>query len=343
MTTKLQNFSVEYFLTRALFLGIGFSLITGYAKQDSIFAFFIGTIIGIIFIYLINKIQEYKKDKTLNELLTEMGILGIFLRILLIIYGITLFLEGLTFFGLFATSFLTTTPIFFITLPITLLVLKITKDNTTLFKVAACLLPISLTLTLLSQFSLFSYSSISNIMPLFITKPCTLIKSIFYYTSLSVSPSILMLITTTNNKNSIPAYLLSSFTLIFKMYLIIAIVGPILASLYRFPEYVILKEIKILDFIEKIENIVALSWILDHFIYISTSALFIKELLPKKTKKIIHPLIIISIYFISFTYFGKIYTNELIMYYTIPYFIFIIFIIVVPILLIYTHKHKIKK
>jgi spore germination protein KB len=149
-----------------------------------------------------------------------------------------------------------------------------------------------------------------------------------------------MLITTANNKNNIPAYLLSSITLIVKMFLIIAIVGPVLASLYRFPEYVILKEIKILDFIEKIENIVALSWILDHFIYVSMSALFIKELLPKKGKKFIYPFLIITIYLISFQYFGKIYTNELIMYYTIPYFVFIIFVITILILIIYLKKKR---
>jgi spore germination protein KB len=340
MTTKYQNFSVQYFLTRALFLGIGFSLITGITKQDSIFCFTIGTLIGIFFIFLINKILEYKKQKSLNELLKEMKGLGLFIRILLLLYAMVLFLEGLTFFGLFATSFLVTTPLFFITLPLVLLVLKITKDSTTTFKVASCLFPISLGITLLSQFSLFSYTDTSNIMPLFVTETGSIIKSIFYYTSLSVSPSILMLITTENNKNGIPAYLLSSLTLIFKMFLIIAIVGPNLASLYRFPEYVILKEIKILDFIEKIENIVALSWILDHFIYISMSSLVIKELLPQKGKKGTYPLIIIFIYLLSFLYFGKIYTNELKMYYSIPYFIFSIYIIVIPILLIYCYKKK---
>ena len=71
MTTKYQNFSVNYFLTRALFLGIGFSLITGITKQDSFFAFVIGTLIGLVFIFLINKIEQYKKEKTLHEVLNH--------------------------------------------------------------------------------------------------------------------------------------------------------------------------------------------------------------------------------------------------------------------------------
>ncbi len=339
MISKFQYFSVNYFLTRALFLGIGFSLITGVTKQDSIFAFVVGTIIGIFFIWMINKIQQYKSKKTLDEVLKEMKGLGIFLRVLLIIFGLVLLTEGLTFFQVFASFFLVRTPLYFISLPLILLILKISHDgiNTT-FRVASCLFPISFLLTILSQTCLFGYSDLNNIMPLFVNKPLTIMRSIFYYTSLSVSPYLLMLMTKNNNKNAIPAYLVGSLTLIFKMFLILAIIGPVLANLYRYPEYVILKEIKILDFIEKIENIVALSWVFDHFVYIAIASLFIQELLPQKKQKLWHTILVIISYFIAVYFIGKYYTNELTMYYTIPIFAFLIFIIAVPILFIFLLK-----
>lgn len=342
MITKFQSFSVNYFLTRSFFLGIGFSLIIGLTKQDSIIAFILGTIIGIFFIFLINKIQQYKKEKNLDELLSEMGWFGIVLRIIFLIFGITLLMEGITFFQLFASSFfLTKTPLFLISLPIILLILKIAQGGIkTTFRVASCLFPISLTLTLLSLFVLFKYAQIDNITPLFVTKPCSFIRATFYYTSLVVSPSIIMLLTKNNNENAIPSYLLGCFTLILKMFLIIAIVGPILASYFRFPEYVILKEIKLLDFIEKIENIVAISWVFDHFVYVSVSSLFIKELLPKKKQNITHGIVVILIYFISFMFLGKYYTNELFLYYFLPIFIFVIFILTIPSLLVYTYKKR---
>lgn len=340
MTSKIENFAVSYFLTRALFLGIGFSLIIGIAKQDSILAFLIGTIIGIFFIFLIDKVQQYKKDKSLNELLKEMKGLGIFLKIIFILFGLVLLCEGLTFIQLFASSFfLVKSPIYFISLPLVFLLILIAQNGvTSTFRVSACLFPLSITLTLLSLFALFGYADTSNITPLFITKPYQLIRSIFYYVSLSVTPSMLMLVT--KNNKGIYSYLLGSLTLIAKVFLIIAIVGPILASIYRFPEYIILKEIKLLDFIEKIENIVALSWIFDLFVYISMSSLFIKELLPKKRNKIIHTCIIIAIFFISFLFIGKYYTNELLIYYFMPIFTFIVFCITIPILLIYLFKKK---
>lgn len=342
MITKYQNFTANYFLTRAFFLGIGFSLIIRITKQDSIFAFLIGTIIGIFFIFLINKIQEYKNDKTLDEVLTEMKGLGIFLRIIFLIFGIMLLLEGISFFQLFAsTFFLTKTPLYLISLPIILLILKIAQGGIkTTFRVASCLFPLSVTLTFLSLLTLFGYAELDNIMPLFISKPINFIQSTFYYTSLAVTPSMLMLLTKNNNKNNIPSYLLGCFTLILKLFLIIAILGPIMASLYRFPEYIILKEIKLLDFIEKIENIVAISWIFDHFVYVSVASLFIKELLPKKGQSLSHGIIILLIYVLAFMLLGKYYTNELFLYYTMPFFVAIVFIITIPILLIHTHKKR---
>lgn len=342
MITKYQSFAVNYFLTRSFFLGIGFSLIARVTKQDSVLAFILGTLIGIFFIFLINKIQQYKKDKTLDELLTEMKGLGVILRIIFLIFGIMLLIEGLSFFQLFAsTFFLTKTPLYFISLPIVLLLLKVAQGGIkTTFRVASCLFPISVVLTSLSLMALFGYAKFSNINPLFISKPYEFIQSTFYYTSLAVSPSILMLLTKNNNENALASYILGCLTLILKMFLILAILGPIMAALYRFPEYIILKEIKLLDFIEKIENIVALSWVFDHFVYVSVASLFIKELLPKKGQSISHAIIILIIYVIAFLFLGKYYTNELFLYYAMPIFVAIVFIITIPILLVYTYKKR---
>ncbi len=339
MTSKLENFSVNYFLTRALFLGIGFSIIIGLARQDSIFSFIIGTLLGLILILLINKIQKMKGNKTLNELLSEMKGLGIFLRIIFLFYGLALLCEGLTFIQLFASSFfLIHTPIWFISLPLVFLLIRICKNGKiATFRVAACLFPISFLLTFVSLCALGGYAKVDNVTPFFITSYFDFFKSVFYYTTLSASPSLLMLIT--EKSNSIGSYLLGSITLITKMFLIIAILGPILASIYRFPEYIILKEIKILNFIEKIENVVALSWIFDEFIYLSMASLLVKEMIPKK-KNLFHPLLIILTFFIAFLFIGKYYKNELTIYYFFPIFTFIAIFIIISTLLYYFKIEK---
>mgnify|MGYP001106129423 FL=1 len=102
--------------------------------------------------------------------------------------------------------------------------------------------------------------------------------------------------------------------------------------MYRFPEYIILKEIKLLNFIEKIENIVALSWVIDVFVYMATSSEFIKELLPEKKKKWIHIALILVLYVLAFKFLGKYYTNEILIYYFLPMVTAGIFLITVPLL-----------
>ncbi len=332
MTKKIENFSIHYFLTRALFLGIGFSLILKFTRQDSLFSFLVGTVLSLPFILMINKINKEKRNQSLSDYLKEMKFLGVIIRILFLIFGILLLSESLVFMQLFVSSFvLIKTPLFFISLPMILILIKLSlSKKDVLFRVSACLFPISLFLTLISLLGLSSYASLDNLKPFFVSDVLSFIQSVFYYMSLSISPSVLMLITT--NEKNVKSYLLGSFTLIAKLFLILAIIGPILARLYRFPEYIILKEIKLLNFIEKIENIVALSWVIDVFVYMATSSEFIKELLPKKKKKWIHIALILVLYVLAFKFLGKYYTNEILIYYFLPMVTAGIFLITVPLL-----------
>lgn len=246
------------------------------------------------------------------------------------------------FFQLFVSSFLLTkTPLFFISLPLILLILKVCKSGKqSVFRLSGCLFPISVLLTITSLCFLLGYSKFETILPLMVTKTPSFLKAIFHYTALSVGPSILLLMTEENNTNTPLSYLLGSFTLIFKMYLIIAIVGPMLASIFRFPEYIILKEIKLLDFIEKVENIVALSWVFDYFIYMAMSAYFIKELLPKKGNEIWHFLICIGIYILAFMVIGKNYSYIIFIYYYLSLLIFLTFVVTIPPIFIHTFKKR---
>ena len=60
------------------------------------------------------------------------------------------------------------------------------------------------------------------------------------------------------------------------------ILGANLVDIYRYPEYMTLKKIKLFNFVEKVENIVSITWIFDLFITLAVSGNNMKELLPKK-------------------------------------------------------------
>ena len=56
-----ENFTLVYFLTRPLFLGIAFSLLFNESGSDSIIACILGTMLGCLFITFINK-MKFNKD-----------------------------------------------------------------------------------------------------------------------------------------------------------------------------------------------------------------------------------------------------------------------------------------
>ena len=56
-----EHFSLVYFLSRPLFLGIAFSLLFNQSGSDAIIACLLGTLLGIGLIWFINK-MNFSKD-----------------------------------------------------------------------------------------------------------------------------------------------------------------------------------------------------------------------------------------------------------------------------------------
>ena len=47
------------------------------------------------------------------------------------------------------------------------------------------------------------------------------------------------------------------------------ILGEYLANLFEFPEYMLLKKVKLFGFLERIENVVSVKWIITSYIYLT--------------------------------------------------------------------------
>ena len=58
MITKKQKFSVVYFLSRAVFIGIGYSLMFDIAGKDAWISVILGTLLGLLIVYPISKILK---------------------------------------------------------------------------------------------------------------------------------------------------------------------------------------------------------------------------------------------------------------------------------------------
>jgi len=346
MITKKQKLSITYFLSRAVFLGVGYSLIFEKASKDAWLSVILGTLFGVIIVLAISKILNLKKEKTLKEVINDMKWFRIMIKTIYFLFLIFLLYECIVIMQTMTTSFfLVNSPPLFIGLSGAFLVIMTIKENdTTIFKVAEILVIIAIATTLITCFTLIPYGEIDAFLPAVTTKPSLIFIGALYYLAISTGPMILALDFKDDGKGLVKTYLFSSAILLLLCIVIIAVLGPVLITIYRFPEYMVLKRIKIMNFIEKVENIISIIWILDAFMILVTTTHNLKNLLPKKGGKIISSGILLVLTIITGIVFGGNYILVLETYHLVPIVLGISLItILTPILIFSIFKYKKKK
>lgn len=336
---KKDNAITIFFLTRSLFFGLGISLLCKYTNKDTYIGAIIGTLLGLIIILCYRYIIQNKKNKSLNEILNQNKIIGLIVRILFLAASIIILIYTLLTYKTFISSFLlATTPVFMILIPWLILLIYCAWGGIPMInKLATSLFPFSIILSILSIFSIFGNFDYYNFLPILTTKPTSLFMSIIAFAGISTFPGILTLHLESNIKNYVKFYLLSTILVIITIICVNGIFGEVLVNVFRFPEYMILKQVILLDFIEKIENILSIVWAFDLFITSAFAIYSIKTLVPAKKNNFSTLIIIAIIAILIDKFFDFNYIYELFAYYALPYISFILPLIII-ILLIYLLK-----
>lgn len=292
--------SITQFLAKALFMGIGISNVLEKAKESTIFVIILGTLFGCFLLTLINKFN-YKEVKGFRKW-------SMFLLIfILLIIG----LEELI--NLISSIYLIDTNKFFIALPLLLVLLYLnSKDISVNFKISSILVIVCNTIYFIAVLGLIPEIKTINYFPLFnvpFTK--TLLVSL-EFAMYSITPCILFGGINNNiknlNKKIIKEYLGSNLVLTSIFLLTQGVLGINLVNLFKYPEYVILKKINLLDFINNVENILSFCWLFMIFMYLSICSKQLYDICESTfNKKWIYPIfLIISIYFISSNLFDNV-------------------------------------
>ena len=342
ITNRQKNFFI-IFCSKALFLGIGYALLFGFSKNDTWISFILGSLLGIIFCYFLKTIMNKKGHKSLSDILKIMGPLGFIIRLLLIIYSIAVINEILFIIQIFAKSFfLINSTTLLIILPLVILIGVVAfKGYKILAYVVECLFPISLFFTIFGILALFFNGDYTNLKPFFSNSTFNILKSSLYYFTLSATPLLFLLDLQLEDNNFYNAYIIISIALTFLCVILIGVLGPYLIYIYRFPEYMVLKDIQVFGFIEKVENILSISWILDNFVLLCLASCFLKRLLPQKYNNYYFIGILITIFLIACFVFGDNYINDLIISLYFPHYLFLLSIpAVITIFIYYKTKRK---
>lgn len=318
---KISPLDISFFssfLYRTFYIIGGFNLIIGISKSSSIISviinFFIGYILLLSYFYINNRDTDSNIFKKIDKCFPK--IISSFLNILLIV------------FTFFICSFVLYNMLLFINynllddidlIPIGILLIAtliyiVSKGINTIIRVGGILIFFFLLLAILSIISLIPYSNPTNIYPLIGNNFMDVTKSSIYYSMLSLMPIFYLLIIPKSNiernkvykRYMIITYVVSSIYLLISIILTLSILGVELTSILNYPDIIVLKKISLLNFIERVEDILSFKLMFEGFLFLSIGIFYMKEGIINtfKIKKINHKitfaigilLLIISLY-----------------------------------------------
>jgi len=335
---------LTYFIARSSMFGIGFFTFFQNGGHDAWIPIILGTILGIIILYIYSNIKKLLNGKNLNKIL-KTTFIGKIYNIIFIIFYLYLMLIILILLPLFVNSFyLTTTPKIIINIPFILLAIYITfKGKRVIENLSSFLCVFSILIILFFAISLINYTDFSNLIPVFSISTNKILKCTLVYAALTSIPQIITINFNNDFKNTLKDYLLSSLTLFAIVFFTIIALGEPLIKIYSFPEYTVLRQIKILNFIENIENISSFIWYFDLFVMLSCLITNLKDALPKKFNLIYFYSLITIITLFTSLYIDKNYIYVLNFVYYHPIILAIFFFIFVTLLIYLKLKKNITK
>ena len=225
-------------------------------------------------------------------------IVNILYVILVILLMNTIFLSLISFIS---TSYLFDTPPLFIIILITITILYVLKNKTnSLFRTSLIFFYLFIIIFIIGTVGLIRQVNYLNILPIFNFKLTNFILAIFHYIIYTSVPILSILyykkdrMENISNKKITITYFLAHFSIFIIIFILIMVLGVNLASIYEYPGYQILKRAFSGAFIERLEKVLAIYWILSMLIPI----LFWANIIINKLNKYFITLILISNYFL---------------------------------------------
>ena len=291
--------SLTHFFSKALFLGIGIAKIIMDAKTNAIYSMILGTILGTIILYFINKLN-YNNMNNLK-------------KIIMFILINTLFIIGLNeLSNVIKSIYLIDSNNFFVMLPLIIVILYINTKNITInIKIAHILLFLFNAFFIICFLSLIPEIDTLNYLPLFNLNIKNILFTSIEFALFSVTPNILyggIKYNKNINNKIIKNYIISNIVIILMILTTTGVLGYELVNLFKYPEYVVLKKISLLDFINNIENILSFCIIFALFIFLSICSKQLYDISENTfNNKYIYPIfLIISLYFMSTLLFDNV-------------------------------------
>ncbi len=287
--SAFQIFVIGAMIGNSLFVGMGTIITIIITKENAWMVALISSIIGIIPILILSKIMDHLPDTNILEKNKKIfgKIIGHIVNFIIFVIVTLVFFFVIWGLGDFSNlKYLTETPFLFVTLIfLSPAIYACAKGIETIARTTQIIFFLSLAIIIIITISMTGFVDIDNIKPFLKEGISPIINGVLNFLSYALVPFIALLIIPKNEivcneklkKNLILGYVFAALTMALVFFVIISSVGINLASLYRFPEYYIIKKVSIGDTFDNIENFLSIHWIFNMFSAIMLCLYFIKE------------------------------------------------------------------
>ncbi|MGG0775741.1 endospore germination permease [Bacillus rugosus] len=236
------------------------------AKQNAWHSYILGVILVIPALWLMHRLMKKHQEKNIYELLSDSSpIAGRFIILLFTLYFLLINAHDIRFFiNLINILFLPRTPMAVLGGVIIFVAICIAREGKeTLTRMAQIfLLPFGI-LVLFLPFTLATQIELQNVTPIF-EGPIQYLQSGFYAFGTMGELIILPLLFSSRSvplKHTIIAILLGALLLAVMLFSSISVFGPNLTSTFFDPAYMVIRQIRITDFLDRSDLIIAALWI----------------------------------------------------------------------------------
>lgn len=305
----------SFFFTRCFFMTGIIPLLFKISGIDSLISIILGSVLGLLLVFLYYHIIKKEKNKNIFELIDSIfpKVFAVLFKIILtitLLFILCFLLSNISVY--ISNSLLIDTRLIVIVLTFLLLCYFVSKNGLeSIARTAEIIFMIFIILFVLSLVGVIPLIEPSRLKPFFSHKLIKIGNSSFIY---GFFGSIMLFLLTMIPKEKVHSnkklgkaitigYIIGTFTIFLTFVWMIGTLGIDLASYYQYPEIAILKKVSYFNFIERIEGILSIAWLLDSVIVLSFILYSLKEALhtfskSKKTNNL-YILLLISITILS--------------------------------------------
>lgn len=278
MNNKVSSIQIGMLLALiccSFYLGISDIILLRTSENEVLIAMIIGVFLGLIPVLMYLKVNSCLPNLNIYEKNIKLfgKVIGNIINILIIIVYMVMLTIAIRAIVIFVTSkYLQNTPFYFVGILAVITCLIICFNGLeTIARVSQLSFFASIVFMVIIEFFLIQYVEIGNIIPM-VSKGNYLndiFKGAIYYASTCSLLSMLLLTINKSkikdkekyNKNIIIFYFIGSLSLVIVMFFVVSCFGYKMGSLFRYPEYILLKKIGISGSELHLENLLAFRWI----------------------------------------------------------------------------------